>query len=148
LNLSATEGWQIVEPVLDNASRHGGALTVNWHDRSIAPERLWGDFYARLVEQMALRGAWFATGCQVVSWFRKRRSANFERTRTDGYRITVGWQAETDEPLPGLRLRCYPPRQVLDFTVTRESRCIDMAFDGTLDFDGRTESPSQTDPSF
>jgi len=57
--------WRLV----DDAERYGGALIINWHDRSLAPERLWGQFYVQLIDELKHRGAWFPTrhaGCIVV----------------------------------------------------------------------------------
>ena len=56
--------------MLDNAVRFGGTLTINWHDRSLAPERLWGEFYSDLIQDLKNRGAWFCnrrTGDCLVS---------------------------------------------------------------------------------
>ena len=66
--------WRLI----DGAAEFGGVLTINWHDRSIAPERLWDGFYLKLLRELKSRGAWFATAAQTVSWFRKRRSAVVE----------------------------------------------------------------------
>ena len=38
-----------INDMVDDMKQFGGVLMVNWHDRSIAPERLWDDFYAKLV---------------------------------------------------------------------------------------------------
>jgi hypothetical protein len=81
LQLSGSEANGLVDGIIDNAVRLGGVVTVNWHDRSVAPERLWGDFYVQLLEKLKNRGAWFATAGQTVAWFRKRRSASFEFDR-------------------------------------------------------------------
>ena len=78
LDLSPDEAARRVGPIIDHAVQSGGCITVNWHDRSLAPERLWGDFYVRLLTELENRGAWFATSAEAVSWFRKRRSAVFE----------------------------------------------------------------------
>src|SRR3989441_13235624 len=45
LNLSAKEAGKLVHAIIENAPQFGGVVTVNWHDRSIAPERLWDRFY-------------------------------------------------------------------------------------------------------
>jgi hypothetical protein len=58
LDLSPKQARAVVEPLIENAVRFGGALTVNWHDRSLAPERLWDDFYVGLLEDLKSRGAW------------------------------------------------------------------------------------------
>src|SRR5881628_3650602 len=78
LNLSPKEARERVRSIIDDALRFGGAVTINWHDRSIAPERLWGEFYAELIEDLKSRSAWFSTASRAVSWFRRRRSAVFE----------------------------------------------------------------------
>ena len=54
-----------------------GHVTVNWHDRSIASERCWGDFYVGLVAELKSKGAWFATAAETVAWFRERRASGF-----------------------------------------------------------------------
>jgi hypothetical protein len=111
LNLSPAEASSRVGRIMDNAVQFGGTVTVNWHDRSIAPERCWDDFYVDLVNELRSRGAWFATASDTVKWFRLRRSAVLE---TDG--------GESDMPhikipdtqtagLPALQLRAYNVRQ-------------------------------------
>jgi len=78
LNLSPREAGKRVAEIIGNAVVYGGCVTVNWHDRSIAPERCWDDFYRELVGDLASKGAWFATAAEAVSWFRKRRSVRLE----------------------------------------------------------------------
>lgn len=78
LNLSYPEAESRVKEILDWVEQLGGAVTINWHDRSIAPERLWGDFYLNLVRELKNRGAWIATAADVVQWFKNRRLAQFD----------------------------------------------------------------------
>jgi hypothetical protein len=106
-NLSPKGAWGKVNAILDNAVIHGGALTINWHDRSIAPERLWGDFYISLLEKMEFRRPWFSTATQAISWFRKRREAVFEHVYLQGGRLHVRVRSDRDGTLPGLRLRYH-----------------------------------------
>lgn len=109
LNLSETEAWNWVAPMFNHSTVHGGAVTVNWHDRSIAPERLWGDFYVRLVDELTSRRAWFCTASQAVLWFQKRRSATFQAAgNADGIQINIAEQ--NGDGLPGFRLRVHQPR--------------------------------------
>ena len=35
--------------------RDSAALTINWHDRSILPERLWDPFYGELIGDLKNR---------------------------------------------------------------------------------------------
>jgi len=109
LDLSAREARKRIDSIIDNAVQLGGTVTVNWHDRSIAPERLWGDFYVHLVDELQNRGAWFSTASQAVSWFRRRRSAVFETLSWDSGTLRVKIGLDGDEELPGLRLRVHRP---------------------------------------
>jgi hypothetical protein len=105
LDLSADEAHKRVGKMVDNAIRFGGTLTVNWHDRSIAPERLWGDFYVNLVAELKDRGAWLTTAGQAVAWFRKRRSAGFENVSWEPGTLRAKITIETGDDLPSLQLR-------------------------------------------
>jgi hypothetical protein len=104
LDLDEDGAWERVDPLLEHASREGGVVTLNWHDRSSAPERLWGGLYVRLVDELTERGAWFATAANAVAWFRKRRSVVFEER--DGRLVARLDGAPADET-PPLRLRVH-----------------------------------------
>jgi hypothetical protein len=99
------EAKELVDRIIHNAIRWGGCVTVNWHDRSIAPERQWGDFYLELVKDLQSRGAWFATASKVVAWFRKRRSARFEMGTSGQVQIEIA--PDVTESLPDLQLRIH-----------------------------------------
>lgn len=77
LNLSPGEAKECVGRVVSQTEQVGGCVTLNWHDRSIAPERLWDEFYGDLVEELREKGAWLASAEQVVAWFRQRRGMVF-----------------------------------------------------------------------
>jgi hypothetical protein len=79
LNLSEDEAWKMCKKFIEHARAHGGVLTILWHDRSHCPERLWGNFYERLVTALKASDVWFGTAKEVVTWFRARRSVTFER---------------------------------------------------------------------
>ena len=111
LGLSPREARAVLSGMVDNAVRFGGCLTINWHDRSIAPERLWDGCYRDLLQELKSRGAWFATAGQAASWFQKRRSAAFEN---DPSRQGVAYVRGASDPkgeLPGLRLRIYKAKR-------------------------------------
>src|SRR5438132_13848134 len=78
LNLSAKEAEKLVRAIIENVPRFGGVVTVNWHDRSIAPERLWDRFYMDLVSELRSRGPWFATYRQDDLWLLRSRWVVFE----------------------------------------------------------------------
>jgi len=100
LDLSEAEAETRCEPLLANARRLGGVLTVLWHDRSHGPERFWGDFYIGLVRTLKSLGPWFGTASQIVGWFRQRREVQFDGTslRSTGTAIE-----------PPLRIRVHDP---------------------------------------
>jgi hypothetical protein len=108
MNLSPKRARAVVNDLVENALRFNGVLTVNWHDRSIAPERLWEDFYLGLLEDLKQKGAWFPTAAEAVSWFRKRRSAVIESVtcQGDAIRAKVSLNQSNDN-LPGLTIRVH-----------------------------------------
>src|SRR5208337_1655227 len=90
--------------------RFGGALTINWHDRSIAPERLWEDFYRKLILELKNKGAWFPTATEAVAWFKKRRSVSFDTVSKEDGVVRLSISAAAEPGLPGLIVRFYRPR--------------------------------------
>jgi hypothetical protein len=109
LRLSEPEAEGLARKLIDEVEEFGGALTINWHDRSIAPERLWGAFYMNLLAELKQRDAWFPTASQAVSWFRKRRSAEFSRGSRENEVIKVCVPGDQGAPSPGLKLRVHRP---------------------------------------
>ncbi len=108
LNLSETAAEQRCREMVDNAGKHGGVLTVLWHDRSHAPERLWGMFYEKLVLALKATDGWFATCDQATSWFRKRRNVTFRRVKSSqGDRVR--FHAAGVDTTPGLKIRIHKP---------------------------------------
>jgi hypothetical protein len=79
MNLTRGDALRRCFGIVANVRRFGGSVVVNWHDRSLAPERLWGFSYRALLhELMDGDRAWFATAQQAVDWFRWRRSVVFK----------------------------------------------------------------------
>ena len=109
LDLSEPEAEKRCKKLIENATWFGGVLTVLWHDRSHGPERFWGDFYISLVQALKSSDAWFATGAQAVSWFRKRRDVRFGRIGLSNGVCALPCR-EGQDALPPLRLRVYRPR--------------------------------------
>lgn len=107
LGLSSEEAAKRVDTLIENAMRLGGVLTFNWHDRSIAAERLWGDFYARLLDTLKGTGAWCTSATRVVTWFQKRRSVAFRKSdrgmEVDFHNVAIN----TNDGGPSLRVRVY-----------------------------------------
>ncbi len=59
MHLSEEDARSVIAPLVFNASRYGGVLTINWHDRSLGPERLWDQSYVDLINYcaQAMRGS-------------------------------------------------------------------------------------------
>jgi hypothetical protein len=129
LNLSAEVANRQVGVMINNAIQFGGAVTFNWHDRSIAPERLWGEFYANLIGKLKQEGAWCTSAGGAVSWFQNRRSVVFERA---GQRLEVARMGAlaSRKDVPGLRLRVYNARR--EYGSSSE-RYVDSALTGNVE---------------
>jgi hypothetical protein len=82
MGLSQRTATDLCRQIIANACEYGGTVVVNWHDRSLAPERQWSAFYQELLEEVGREDqAWFATAQEAVNWFRWRRGLRFS---TDG----------------------------------------------------------------
>jgi hypothetical protein len=112
LALSPKQAKALLDSMVENTGHFGGTLTINWHDRSLAPERLWGGCYSDLIQDLKSRGAWFATAGQAVSWFRKRRSAWFEADSTEPGAVRAKVAVDQRDNPPGLRLRIHKAREL------------------------------------
>jgi hypothetical protein len=81
LGMSNDEALEQCRGVVANARRFGGTVVVNWHDRSLAPERLWNRCYEGLLDEIGDgRAVWFATAREAVGWYRWRRAIRFRVT--------------------------------------------------------------------
>jgi hypothetical protein len=79
MGLSREEASQLCRQIVANARRFGGTLVINWHERSLSPERLWGRFYEELLNEIGKDDrVWFVTAKEAVEWFRWRRSIRFD----------------------------------------------------------------------
>jgi hypothetical protein len=134
LGLSPDAAKRVVLPLVDDAERHGGALTINWHDRSVAPERLWEGPYVDLVGELKRRAAWFPTAGQAVAWFRRRRSVVFRSVWRDAASVRVVVSADGPEGPPGFIVRVHRPGSVDARRLLRPGRpgFTDLPFRGAL----------------
>ena len=117
----------------------GGTLTINWHDRSVAPERLWGGCYRDLIQDLKSRGAWFSTATQAISWFRKRRSAAFETDSIEPGAVRAEVTVERRDDLPGLQLRIHKAGKLGEIGAHRSEDYVGLVVDERID----TGAPSE-----
>jgi len=133
LALSPPQARTALGRMVENAGRFGGCLTINWHDRSIAPERQWDASYRDLIQDLKSRGAWFSTAGQAISWFRKRRSAVFEANPTEPGAVRASVPAKDGDDLPGLRLRIYRARELSENLSDGSEGHTDISIDESVD---------------
>jgi hypothetical protein len=107
LSLDESAAFERVSSMINRMAASGGVLTFNWHDRSLAPDRLWGNIYVRIIQKMKNQHAWFPTAAQAVGWFRKRRSARLELIKDGAGRLCVRGQLDQPDLLPGLKIRIH-----------------------------------------
>ena len=141
LNLSFGEARKRVGGIIHNAIRFGGAITFNWHDRSIAPERLWGEFYAQLIDELKVTGAWCASAGCAVSWFQQRRSVSFQRVEQSIEAVLPISQPHPDKRVPALKVKVYNPEGISPHssekyveTVLAAGKSIRLPVDGPVVF--------------
>lgn len=136
LGLSPRKAAERLKETAECVATFGGCFTVNWHDRSLAPERLWVDCYRTLIQELRSQGAWFATASQATAWFRKRRLATFENRPSNSNSISVKVGLDNGALLPGLRLRIYKPEAPRengrDFTWAYNEMAVEEEVDSSV----------------
>jgi hypothetical protein len=106
LDYSPKQARAAIQEMVEHAVRFGGVLTFNWHDRSIAPERLWDITYNVFLNELRGRGAWITNASQAVAWFRKRRCAEIDESAVE-QGGSIKEFATSPDKLPGLRLQIH-----------------------------------------
>jgi len=105
MNLTQSQGIQAINEILQEIRITGGVCTVNWHMRSIGPERLWDEPYHHLLRFARQGRAWSAKAEEAVEWFALRRAASFSSADPDGG--PIGTRRARSASLPGLLVRRY-----------------------------------------
>jgi hypothetical protein len=131
--------------LIERIQNSGGVFTVNWHQRSIAPERNWERFYLDLINEVKSCGPWFTTCRRAVEWFRMRRRVRFEYLVRGDSRPVLRVSHIGKEGLPEPVLRRYHPGSGLLSNVKRDLPLIfnDEVLAGTIEFHPRNGSVSE-----
>lgn len=103
LNYTKSEAMKRVVEMVDVACQFGGVMTINWHDRSIAPERLWGECYRDVLVALQQTGAWRTSAGHTVSWFQNRRAVTFKRSEHGIEILQAKRDGTSCQNLPGLK---------------------------------------------
>jgi len=138
MGLDEDKAMELCRAVIHKARRFGGVLVVNWHHRSLAPERLWGDFYRKLLAEIGRKRALFVTAGEAVEWFRERRSAVFER-KGRSVRVSVHGNGRPSR----LALRVYDPESIHvdeDVLHKRRGESVDVSVMGSVLGGARSET--------
>lgn len=133
MGLSEEAALNLCKQIINDMSMYGGVLTINWHQRSLAPERQWGDFYLRLLEELQASRPWFATASEVVEWFRKRRSVFFDEVQFYRNKLRLSFRTNETDIKPPLLIRIHlPDNQKLENKdlSTHMQNYFDLAING------------------
>jgi len=137
LHFSPEQAMMRIDGMVNDMGQFGGVLMVNWHDRSIAPERLWDDFYAELIGKFKSAGAWFCTAAEAAQWFRRRREVTFG---TGGNEAALA-STRSETGLPGIRIRSYQTRRRSQSKTVKDC-AIDPSFSEVLLDDAKEIAPA------
>jgi len=135
--LSQSEAWEECNKVVETTRTYGGVLTILWHQRSIAPERLYEEFYINLLNYLKKdHNVWFATGGQIVEWFRKRRNFSFKDIQCFDETVKVKYSDIRTDTIPPLMLRIhkrkYSDKDMLN-SMNTETNFTDVLLTGNVD---------------
>ena len=140
LNLTQEQGALRVNKLVESAARFGGCFTVNWHDRSLAPERNWNESYQDLLAELKRQGAWFATAGAAVEWFRMRREATFEGKGIRIAEASCQTIKSREEQMPPLQLRVHSARTNGDEQWNSgDDKGLEVKASGSISASGRVE---------
>jgi hypothetical protein len=127
MGLSEPEALARCSEIVANARSFGGTVVINWHDRSLAPERLWVRPYEQLLKTVDREAdVWFTTAEQAVEWFRWRRSIRFV---SDGNGTSTAVTVSASKPcngLPAAIVRTCRP------SGSSQAACDEQTVDGSV----------------
>jgi len=123
MNMAESPASLLCQKLINNVSAYGGILTINWHHRSLAAERLWGDFYIDLLKKLQANAAYFTTAKQAVDWFQKRRDVSFEQVSFTKNRLKVKFNEADFNVTPPMELRIHSikSKEAIKYTLSSHS---------------------------
>jgi hypothetical protein len=110
MGLSEVDALRACKGIIDSVRLYGGALTLNWHTRSLSPERLWEDLYLSILGEIEKSRVWFGTGLRVVEWFRARRALRFDSVEYGAHSVRVALSGLAAELKPSITVRLHEPK--------------------------------------
>jgi hypothetical protein len=131
MGLSEARAMEICKALIDQVRIYGGVITVNWHTRSLSPERNWDDFYMALVDLLRSENVWFASAKQAVTWFQTRRRIRFEDVSFQANKVSIRLTLEDKDELPPCQVRIHVPGPhpaTLTRVVSKDSSSMNIPF--------------------
>ena len=111
-------------------------MTINWHSRSLSPERNWDEFYRDLLDKLKKERTLFFTAAEAVQWFARRRSIRFENIEIKENTMHIRLKSDAYDGNAYYILRCYPPKKKNE-VVSDEARLLKQFID--IEFNGQHE---------
>jgi len=105
MGLSQHDGIEKIDELLRWIRQGRGVTTVNWHLRSIGPERQWDKAFKHLLQLADDPRVWVASAQDVVQWFASRRLVQFGEIDLDTGRSLVS--SKGTETTPRIAVRLY-----------------------------------------
>jgi len=131
LNLSENSARQLCTTLLNVVCCYGGVLTLSWHERSLRPERLWGDFYRWLLKELQANNAWIGNARQIVDWFRWRRSVIFQNCNIQDGKLKIDLLNYDPISKPGMFIRFHiPSRSKISSEGEYTDNIVDLQWNG------------------
>lgn len=124
MGLSESDAIQLCNKMISDVGTFGGVFTLNWHQRSLAPERNWDEFYTELLRILKEEKAWFATARQAVNWFNKRRTIKFNHIEYSKDKVQVKIDSNNDDIPVKHSIRFHYPQ------VNRKNSYVDIPWSG------------------
>ncbi|MGA1825065.1 MAG: hypothetical protein ACMUIP_10435 [bacterium] len=136
MNLTESRAFNLVDELLNKVKKYGGVFTINWHHRSMAPERLWGNFYIKLLINLKKHNVWFAKASEAVKWFSMRRLICFEEAEITLNSVKLRLKGHIADQKPGLLLRIHKPNclePLPAFSSNSKSNYIDFPLENEIE---------------
>lgn len=138
MGLSESKALQMCKRLISDMRAYGGVFTINWHTRSLSPERNWDDFYLELLKILKAENVWFATAGQAVNWFKKRRSFHFNDVNISQNKIQLELSSNNYKDLPNILLRFhYSKNDLLNIEDSSgyKKSFVDIPWSGEIDIE-------------
>jgi len=131
--LSEAEAFEKCCKIFDDTEKYGGVATILWHLRSIAPERLWNDFYIRLIDEMKKRNYCFRTALEISKWYFNRNAIKFRRIDLNCNKLNINvCCTDRIDDIPYI-LRIYYPKKIDLKTKLNKQNFIDISLKNNIE---------------